>query len=200
MFFKRLSRSRSNSQSYVDGYDSRHDSKTNSQSYDDARAFAADKYGGDNGNHNNADRGLDSRQSDQQAPQLNDPIGKDTGTGMYPRQGQPTEVVSPQSMGGAYASPPMSAGGPRRDGSGGLSNGYGSGAPPQRTSGQNMDAAPDLLMQAFNTALRPYHDKVDTLETEVADLRAYIDRLEQQQADVHAWIDKRGLRPGMFIP
>ncbi|KAI7062243.1 hypothetical protein KC352_g43486, partial [Hortaea werneckii] len=41
MFFKRLSRSRSNSQSYVDNYaNSPHDSKYNSQSYDD-------KYGDD---------------------------------------------------------------------------------------------------------------------------------------------------------
>ncbi|PNS16283.1 hypothetical protein CAC42_6390 [Sphaceloma murrayae] len=35
MFFKRLSRSRSNSQSYVDDYAPRHDSKANSGAYDD---------------------------------------------------------------------------------------------------------------------------------------------------------------------
>ena len=43
---------------------------------------------------------------------------------------------------------------------------------------------------------RPYTDKVENLESEIADLRAYIDQLESQRSDVHAWIDKRGLRPG----
>jgi prefoldin subunit 5 len=52
------------------------------------------------------------------------------------------------------------------------------------------------LTQAFNTALKPYNDKVDNLENEIADLRAYIDQLEAQRNDIHAWIDKRGLRPG----
>lgn len=184
MFFKRLSRSRSNSQSYVDsGYDSRHDSKANSASYDDARAYVHDKF--------SAQQPLDG-DPDQAPPQLGDPLAKETG--MYPRQGQPTEVVS---GGGAYASPPMSAGGPRGTSAGQMTNGFGGGSREPMVKHEN---APDLLTQAFNAALRPYHDKVDTLEAEVADLRAYIDRLEQQQSEVHAWIDKRGLRPGKLYP
>ena len=68
-------------------------------------------------------------------------------------------------------------------------------APPAK-SGPAVEEAPNLLLQAFNQALRPYTDKVETLENEIADLRAYIDQLESQRGDVHAWIDKRGLRPG----
>lgn len=182
MFFKRLSRSRSNSQSYVDsGYNdpsSRHDSKANSASYDDARAYVQDKY------------------PPSQQPQQFD--GEERGDGvdpaMYPRQGQPTEVMG--GSGGAYASPPMSAGGPRSNNPGQMTNGFGGGS----REPMKHENAPDLLTQAFNAALRPYHDKVDTLEAEVADLRAYVDRLEQQQSEVHAWIDKRGLRPGECLP
>jgi septal ring factor EnvC (AmiA/AmiB activator) len=82
-----------------------------------------------------------------------------------------------------------------------VTNGYGSRGfqddlPPQKAQQQ---AAPDLLLQAFNQALRPHMDKVDALESEIADLRAYIDQLEAQRSDVHAWIDKRGLRPGKSL-
>ena len=106
---------------------------------------------------------------------------------MYARQNQPTEV-----MGGQYGSPPVSAGGPR----GGGMNGYGGYDAPSSMPAAKSEPAPDLLLQAFNQALRPYTDKVDTLEGEIADLRAYIDQLEGQRSEVHAWIDKRGLRPG----
>lgn len=190
MFFKRLSRSRSNSQSYVDSYPSPHDSKTNSASYDDKYAASNnDKYS--SAEPVTDQRPPSSRQSNQ-APQLSDPLGKETG--MYPRQNQPTEVG-----GGQYASPPVSAGG--RGGQ--MTNGFGSHN--SHGSGYDMgsspvahksEAAPDLLLQAFNQALRPYTDKVETLESEIADLRAYIDQLEGQRSEVHAWIDKRGLRPG----
>lgn len=179
MFFKRLSRSRSNSQSYVDNYQSPHDSKTNSASYDDK--YANEKYSLDD-----EQRPASSRQTNQ-APRLNDPLHKETD--MYARQSQPTEVGN-----GQYGSPPVSAGGPRSGG--GMQNGYSnydSGAPPPSAKAE---PTPDLLLQAFNQALRPYTDKVENLESEIADLRAYIDQLENQRSDVHAWIDKRGLRPG----
>ena len=91
----------------------------------------------------------------------------------------------------------MTSSGPHR----GQPNGYGhggyDGAPPPSAKAEPL---PDLLTQAFNTALRPYNDKVDNLESEIADLRAYIDQLEAQRNDIHAWIDKRGLRPGKFSP
>ena len=84
-----------------------------------------------------------------------------------------------------------------------MSNGYSSGVPAyddQSPSKHGAGAPPDLLLQAFNQALRPHMDRVDGLEAEIADLRAYIDQLEQQRGDVHAWIDKRGLRPGKLAP
>ncbi|KAK1079423.1 hypothetical protein LTR33_006404 [Friedmanniomyces endolithicus] len=189
MFFKRLSssRSRSNSQSYIDNQytqPSPRDSKANSASYDDEK-YSSDKYAVAGEPENQ--RPGSSRQSNQQGQQFDAPQNKETG--MYARQNQPTEV-----SGGQYASPPVSAGGPR--GHGGASNGYGSydsGAPAPR--GDTREPAPDLLLLAFNQALRPYTDKVENLESEIADLRAYIDQLESQRGDVHAWIDKRGLRP-----
>ena len=105
---------------------------------------------------------------------------------MYARQNQPTEVA------GQYGSPPMTGG--RQ----GMSNGYGGGSydAVPASNPVKMEAAPDLLTQAFNTALKPFSDKVETLESEIMDLRAYIDQLEAQRSEVHSWIDKRGLRPG----
>ncbi|KAH0004805.1 hypothetical protein KCU78_g13215, partial [Aureobasidium melanogenum] len=54
---------------------------------------------------------------------------------------------------------------------------------------------PDLLTRAFNEAVRPYTNRVEELENEVADLKAWVEQLEAQRREVHAWIDKRGLRP-----
>jgi hypothetical protein len=59
---------------------------------------------------------------------------------------------------------------------------------------------PDLLAQAFNQAVRPYTEKIEHLESQLADMQAWIEQLEQQRAEVHGWIDKRGLRPGTFPP
>ena len=198
MFFKRLSRSRSNSQSYVDSYHSPHDSKTNSASYD----YSADKYstsapvsaGADSGFPNDDRRGVPSSRQSNTAPavQISDPLAKETGgsASMYPRQSQPTEVS--HRVDGMYNPPPPTARGVLSNG-----NGYGNGTGYDNMSPQKDSAAPpDLLLQAFNQALRPHMDKVDGLENEINDLRAYIDTLEQQRSEVHAWIDKRGLRPG----
>lgn len=185
VFFKRLSRSRSNSQSYVDGYDSRHDSKTNSATYDDKFAGAAVAP--------SPTEGVPvSRQSSNDA--AHNSLAKETGsTSMYARQSQPTEVSHGQYNQNQYASPPTSAGGAR-----GAPNGYSSSYDDAGTA-RKSDTAPDLLLQAFNQALRPHLDKVDTLESEIADLNKYIAQLESQQREVHAWIDKRGLRPGKHL-
>lgn len=210
MLFKRFSRSRSNSQSqsYVDAYQqSPHDSKTNSASYDtnEARYSAtADRYGSaplsasSDAQPYDDRRDLPSSRHSNTAP-LSGGLAKEMSVdNMYPRtsQQQPAEVAG-QSVPGAYHSSPR-----------GATNGYGSGGGAgeegydgmQTASSRKVEsqAAPDLLMQAFNQALRPHLDKVDAMEVEIADLRAYIDQLEQQRSDVHAWIDKRGLRPGMF--
>ncbi len=187
MIFKRFSRSRSNSQSYVDSYQSPVDSKTNSGAYDDARAYGSSVPVSASSEPQPYDDRRDlpsSRQSDT-APQYMSPTGQETTVdNMYSsRQSQPID----------------SAYGSRGTNGYGGSDGYDSGMQ-QDTSmskGQTTaSSAPDLLMQAFNQALRPHIDKVDQMEAEIADLRAYIDQLEGQRSDVHAWIDKRGLRPG----
>ena len=189
VFFKRLSRSRSNSQSYVDSYDSRHDSKTNSASYDDKYAVAPQVQTPTDIEH---DQGVPIRStSNAGPPQLGDPPAKDTtqSQDMYARRDRPTEVSSQDR----YQYRDQSTG--RQN----MSNGYGGGltggydSAPSKT---NTAGAPDLLLQAFNQAIRPYSDKIENLEGEIADLKAYIDALERQRGEVHAWIDKRGLRPG----
>jgi hypothetical protein len=101
---------------------------------------------------------------------------------MYPRQQQPQESTLPTR---------------------GLSNGQ-SNMPPAMnhrapTMGQP-EPMPDLLAQAFNQAIRPYTEKIEQLEHQLADMQAWVDQLEQQRAEVHGWIDKRGLRPGMHSP
>ncbi|CAI6337567.1 unnamed protein product [Periconia digitata] len=62
-------------------------------------------------------------------------------------------------------------------------------------SSAKAEPMPDLLAQAFNQAVRPYTDKIEQLESQLADMQAWVEQLEQQRAEVHAWIDKRGLRP-----
>ncbi|GIZ43020.1 hypothetical protein CKM354_000626500 [Cercospora kikuchii] len=187
VFFKRLSRSRSrsNSQSYVDNtYDSRHDSKTyddqgyaHSEPPRDRAIVAGDDY----------DRPPVSAHSEK-GPRLGDGFAKETSGGdMYSRRDRPVEVAN-QQAGNAFA-----IGGYREnlsDRTRTASNGYDA---PQ--AGKSDAAAPNLLIEAFNQAVRPYSDKIEGLESEIADLRAYIASLERQQNEVHAWIDKRGLRP-----
>lgn len=70
------------------------------------------------------------------------------------------------------------------------------GGPPPMQS-LKPEPMPDLLTQAFNQAVRPYTEKIEQLESQLADLQAWVEQLEQQRAEVHGWIDKRGLRPGM---
>jgi hypothetical protein len=55
---------------------------------------------------------------------------------------------------------------------------------------------PDLLTRAFNEAVRPFSDKIEALEAQVADLQSWVEQLEQQRNEMYSWIDKRGLRPG----
>lgn len=54
---------------------------------------------------------------------------------------------------------------------------------------------PDLLAQAFNQAIRPYTEKIEQLESQLADMQSWVEQLEQQRSEVYSWIDKRGLRP-----
>lgn len=155
MFFKRLSRSRSNSQSYIDTNYSPHDSKT---AYDD------DDYD----NRPDSARGPPTKSAS-----LND-------ASMFAQQ--------PQSMDNFNA--PRA--GPQL-----MSNGFGGPTKPASVSAPiQPEPMPDLLTRAFNEAVRPYTNRVEELENEVADLKAWVEQLEAQRREVHAWIDKRGLRPG----
>ncbi|TKX26571.1 hypothetical protein C1H76_1103 [Elsinoe australis] len=162
MFFKRLSRSRSNSQSYVDDYAPRHDSKANSGNYDDVD--------------------YNQRPGSSQLPNSSAPLNKPS-----------ANMYSPQDMPGQdYSTPPLSRGAAQP-------NGY-TGAPRRTSIGAgsapvSSEAAPDLLTRAFNEAIRPYTNKLEDMDMELGELRAYIEQLEAQRKEVHAWIDKRGLRP-----
>lgn len=170
MFFKRLSRSRSNSQSYVDSYHSPHDSKTNSAAYDD-------KYSPVDGGYSKERQG--SSHGQYAGAQFSD--------------GAPTKEAGMYSTAQDYATPPLSSSGNRP-----ITNGYGSvGAGTSPTVAKHgAEPMPDLLTRAFNEAVRPYTTKLDEMENEIADLKAYVEQLESQRREVHAWIDKRGLRPG----
>jgi hypothetical protein len=158
MFFKRLSRSRSNSQSYIDTNYSSHDNKN---AYDD-----------DYDNRPDSARGPPTKSAS-----LND--------GAMFAQQQPQSIDN-------FNAPPMSRQGPQ------MSNGFGP-AKPASVSAPQPEAMPDLLTRAFNEAVRPYTNRVEELENEVADLKAWIEQLEAQRREVHAWIDKRGLRPGTLL-
>jgi hypothetical protein len=185
VFFKRLSRSRSrsNSQTYIDNHDPRHDSKTQ---YDDQ--YAVDR----SRSIDHFDDPVPTSAHSERGPRLGDPTAKGaaaaTGGGggpdMYARRDRPTEVGHQYGNANSYQSAPMS--GANR----GMSDGYAS------NPALKSEPAPNLLVEAFNQAIRPYSDKIENLESEIADLRAYIQSLERQQTEVHGWIDKRGLRPG----
>ncbi|KAG9192498.1 hypothetical protein G6011_11232 [Alternaria panax] len=98
---------------------------------------------------------------------------------MYPRQQQPQEPTYAQSA------PPTHNAMPIR-----------SQQVPSTGSAAPMGLGmPDLITAAFNQAVQPYTEKIEQLESQLADLQNWVDQLEQQRAEVHNWIDKRGLRP-----
>jgi len=97
---------------------------------------------------------------------------------MYPRQQAPQESYTPRGMsngGGHNAMPVME---------------------PAPLSTNKTEPMPDLLAQAFNQAVRPYTEKIEQLESQLADMQSWVEQLEQQRSEVYSWIDKRGLRPG----
>ena len=99
---------------------------------------------------------------------------------MYPRQQQPQEPTYAQSA------PPTHTNMPIRSQQ----------VPPTSGSTPMGLGMPDLITAAFNQAVQPYTEKIEQLESQLADLQNWVDQLEQQRAEVHNWIDKRGLRPG----
>ncbi|KAI9695480.1 MAG: hypothetical protein M1820_008582 [Bogoriella megaspora] len=182
-FFKRLSRSRTNSQSYVEDYDS-----PNSPKYSSHRADS--KYDGPPSSHQSYNN--PSAHFDGQAVQSpTDPsLAKEVD--MYQRQPGPRD---------SYGPPPGSRGNSMANG---MAPGQTASGAPQMAAHSSFDTsanpskmepAPDLLTRAFNEAMRPYNDKIEQLENQLADLSSWVEQLELQQKEVHSWIDKRGLRP-----
>ncbi len=112
---------------------------------------------------------------------LNGPVSPVDSKDMYPRPHAPQEAVSYQQRPVANGVMSHSAM-PLMD--------------PAPLSSAKAEPMPDLLARAFNEAVRPYTDKIEQLEGEIADLRAWVEQLELQRTEVHSWIDKRGLRPG----
>ncbi|KAI4627642.1 uncharacterized protein J4E87_004206 [Alternaria ethzedia] len=98
---------------------------------------------------------------------------------MYPRQQQPQEPTYAQSA------PPTHNNMPIRSQQ----------VPPTGSSAPMGLGMPDLITAAFNQAVQPYTEKIEQLESQLADMQNWVDQLEQQRAEVHNWIDKRGLRP-----
>ncbi|RYN32853.1 hypothetical protein AA0113_g2382 [Alternaria arborescens] len=98
---------------------------------------------------------------------------------MYPRQQQPQEPTYAQSAPPSHNNMPIRS----------------QQVPPTGGSGPMGLGMPDLITAAFNQAVQPYTEKIEQLESQLADLQNWVDQLEQQRAEVHNWIDKRGLRP-----
>jgi hypothetical protein len=121
----------------------------------------------------------DRPSSSRNAPPVTSPTTDEKD--MYPRQAAPQEAYAPGLQNGGHnAMPTMANSTPT------LSNG-------------KSEPMPDLLAQAFNQAVRPYTEKIEQLQNQLADLQAWVEQLEQQRAEVHGWIDKRGLRPGTYV-
>ena len=68
------------------------------------------------------------------------------------------------------------------------------------TAPSNMTSAPDPLTKAFNEAIKPYIEQIDSLKHELEETTLQLQQLEDERADMHAWIDKRGLRAGRLVP
>jgi hypothetical protein len=169
MFFKR--RSRTNS--YIDS-----DALPRSQSYDDyeKRPDSSSAPAANNNNNNNTTAAAANQVTASSPTDEKD---------MYPRQQAPQEASYPSrglSNANGNSMPSM----------GGLGN-----PTPPLASGKP-EPMPDLLTQAFQQAIRPYTDKIEQLEAQLADMQNWVEQLEQQRAEVHGWIDKRGLRPGTY--
>jgi hypothetical protein len=189
MFFKRLSRgSRSNSYAEND-YDSHNSPRSlntrprdfNDQDYD--RGLNDSPRGG-TPQHNSYHDGPLSPTKESQRPDSSRGSGAGAGAGanMYPRSQAPAD---PYSRAGTTQGSSANRNSIQLDGLG----------PP---GGMKAESAPDLLTRAFNEAVRPYTDKIEQLEQQLADLQGWVDTLERERSEMHGWIDKRGLRPGEY--
>lgn len=177
MFFKRLSRgSRQNSYA-EDDYDQRPRSQ--------------DKYSHDHQHQHQQQYDIDDspRQSTLQHNIAPPSPTKETTRDMYPPQQRKSQL--PQEP---YA---QSRGLPLNNGAGSRQNSAAFEVAPV-VPGKEHQPAPDMLTRAFNEAVRPYAEKIDQLEAQLADMQHWVEQLEQQKLEMYSWIDKRGLRPGIL--
>ena len=131
-----------------------------------------------------ADRRPESSRKESHQSQ---PLSPSEDTDMYPRQQQPQEPAYTQQQ---QSAPPATHGAmPMRTNA----------VPPTGNSNPIGLGMPDLITAAFNQAVQPYTEKIEQLESQLADMQAWVEQLEAQRAEVHNWIDKRGLRPGTII-
>lgn len=143
------------------------------------RSSRANSYVEHDGNRQSFDDFSEKRPDSSRASQpVQPPLDADDD--MYPRPSQPQEQ-------------PLPVRGMSNGGHGGMPMGA---AQVPSTAPLKAEPMPDLLAAAFNQAVRPYTDKIEQLESQLADMQAWIEQLEAQRAEVHSWIDKRGLRPG----
>ena len=115
------------------------------------------------------------------------------------QQPPPPAVSSPTDEKEMYPRPQA----PQDAYSRGISNGHNVAATPAMQpapalSSGKIEPMPDMLAQAFNQAVRPYTERIEQLESQLAEVQSWVEQLEQQRAEVHSWIDKRGLRPGVY--
>jgi hypothetical protein len=177
MFFKRLSRgSRSNSYAEDDHYDSPRsasDAKYDKYTLQDSPRQSTSQHNTFNAGPTGAVPPTPTKET--QRPQSQEH------TTMFPRSQLPSDP---------YGRPQAN----------GVSNNRNSIQLDSSPINPKVESAPDLLTRAFNEAVRPFSDKIEQLESEVADLRSWVEQLELQRTEVHSWIDKRGLRPGKCFP
>jgi hypothetical protein len=176
MFFKRLSRgSRSNSYAEDDHYDS-------PRSASDAKY---DKYA--------------QQDSPRQSTSQHNTFGPGHSGAVPPTPTKETQRAESQEQNTMFPRSQLPSDPYGRPQANGMSNNRNSIQLDSNAINAKVESAPDLLTRAFNEAVRPFSDKIEQLESEVADLRAWVEQLELQRTEVHSWIDKRGLRPGKFF-
>ena len=116
------------------------------------RSSRANSYVEHDGNRQSFD---DFSEKRPESSRTNQPLQDQDDADMYPRQNQPVPQEQPQSM-------------PIR----GMSNGMPMGGAPVPATGGGLKAEPmpDLLAAAFNQAVRPYTEKIEQLESQMADM------------------------------
>ena len=194
-FLKRLSRSRGNSTSYVeDSYQRSSASPTAGtgprppSSYQSPAQFRDDTA---------VDPHLSATLTSPVDP--DHPVPREP---MYPSSGggggYATARTQPLQTNGMRASRGQSSAGDSGYMDGPTTPAYTKESPYERGVPQSAQSGnpPDLLTRAFNEAIRPYTEKIEQLEEQMADLQEYVRSQDQQRMEIFAWIDKRGLRPG----